>query len=482
MSLQDKERGSPGWSCSRTVLPDEETENLLREFAELKRRERKNDPEVQRVKNRYRLKSSIYPSPANILHTGRQLPRTPGPGVLPLLPSQKFEPRADGNDSLEDMFFSSKGIDNIVPSGRQLERTPVSTKPVPSYVLKEIQQHTEEGEPVTSTRIAKPTVNNAMCDASKCDETSNKIAGKSGLVPGDSDTVQGLENVSPGAGDATPEEVNVCSRQAPHSRRISQLPVQGLNRMRISGVLKKMPGYECRNEDLEFLKRMEQREKVKALKAELLCLRKDLAATNQDKELITAKRDKIEDDIQKMKRSLERTVQLGRAFLSRTRETSNAGDLSLEEVLKQLHSTAIHKLHQEERVQLVAAQKELARRQRDAASKPPLEDKTSLLASMVESYEQRIKEAQSRIQQLNEEVVAFKTQIEEVEKDKSNLEASVQQRRQQIAHCLNRSEENQVMSESEKEKMNRSLQRILHRKDIYLERERILRKLKRELK
>ncbi|XP_075053118.1 uncharacterized protein LOC142139425 [Mixophyes fleayi] len=482
MSLQDEESHLPGWTCSKTALSDQDAENLLKEFAELKRKERNNDPKVQRLRSRYKLRPSVYPSPANILHTGRQLPRSPGPGILPLLPSQKFEPRVDGNESFEGLF-SFKGTDNVVPSGRQLPRTPLSAKREQCNVPKE----SREGGAVGSAQKVERTVNNSTCDASKSEIKSNKQAVKKSLVFRESYTMQGLENVPPGGEqsghhESVPQEANVCSRQT-HSRRISELPVQGLNRMRISGVLKKMPGYKCRNEDIEFLKHMEQQEKVKVLKAELLCLRKGLAATNQDKELIIAKKDKIEDDIQKMKRSFERTVQLGRAFLSRTQDPSSVGGLRPEDVLKQLNPMTIQKEQQEASVRLVAAQKEAARRRHKAASKTNhLEDTNRSLAAKMESYEQHIKVAESRVQQLNRDVATLKTQIDETEKDKSELEASVQQRRQQISHCITHSRQNLVASETEKEKMNRRLQRILHRKDIYLERERILQKLKQDLK
>ncbi|XP_069801033.1 uncharacterized protein [Dendropsophus ebraccatus] len=122
MRMQDAVRRlSPG-KFSETALNEDDALRPLQEFAEQKRIEREKNPEVKRVKNKYKLKAPAYPSPGNILHTGRQLPRSPAPGVLPLLPSQQFERRTD-EDEEGSSSFAVKATDNMVPCGRQLERT-----------------------------------------------------------------------------------------------------------------------------------------------------------------------------------------------------------------------------------------------------------------------------------------------------------------------------------------------------------------------
>ncbi|XP_044143725.1 intracellular protein transport protein USO1-like isoform X2 [Bufo gargarizans] len=588
--LQDTERSSSAWRQSKTAQTEEETRCLLQEFAEQKRKERQKDPEMKRVKNKYRLRAPAYPVPRNVLCTGKQLPRTPGPGILPLLPSQIFEPRTD-----EESFSSCavKTTDNTVPCGRQLPRTPIK-----DYVLREVQGNIKEGKTLKST--TKNVVDGGS--AAICDAAEGKIARSEGgdencEVPGASEVVSDLENLSSAGGMLTAQKMMTgtekrssaggCSqttlseqdtrsllqvyaeqkreerekdpevkrvknkyklkapayaspgnvlhteKQLPstldpgdlpvepsqvfepdlenlsssggmvtmqrepisedtdafcmpvvqNNRRISEMPVRGLNQMRISGVLKKMAGYEYRNEDLEFLKHVENQEKAKVLKKELLCLRKDLAATKQENELVLAKREKIEEDIEKMKLSRARTVALGRGVLSRMQEPTSIADLSPDDVLKQLNFMTIQNVNQQTRQQLAAAEKELARRQEDAANRTSLDEnhKRSLTLKL-ESSEQHVKEVQYRIQQLKEEVTTLRAQIKRSEEDKSELEASVHKKRQQIGYCLKHVKQNSEMSEEEREKMNRRLQRILHRKDNYLERERILKRLKEDLR
>ncbi|KAM9320349.1 uncharacterized protein PAF06_004862 [Gastrophryne carolinensis] len=466
MALHETERRESGWRCSKTALNEDDAMTLLKEFAAQKRKQRENDPDVKNMKSKYKLKASAYPSPGNILHTGRQLPRSPGPGVLPLLPSQKFETPIPAHESFELPGASSvRGLDNMVPCGRQLPRTPLSSKTEHSPVLREIQPNIREHRLSSRTQKAARTVGTpAICDPGKNNSTT---AGRL------SDTRQHLENENLTAEISAHKkpEIATPSTHQKCNRRISELPVKGINEMRISGVLKKMGGYECHSEDLEFLKHVQNQEKFKVLKAELACLRKDFTAAKHDRELILSKKDKIEDDIQKMKFSYERTVQLGRAFLSRTQDPGCAQSLAPEDVLKQLSQITIHNVHQQEKAKLKASQKEVAR--------------ISSLLSKIESCEQCIGAAKQRNELLKNEVIALKAEIEKIEKERTELKESLQKKREQMSQCIEQQSippvDNEI-SEEDRERVNRRLQRIVYRKNLYLEREKIIQRLKRELK
>ncbi|XP_073526899.1 uncharacterized protein [Phyllobates terribilis] len=479
--MQDTEQKSSAWRYSKTALCEQDTLNLFQEFAEQKQKEREKDPEVKRFKRKYSLKAPSYPSPGNILHMGRQLPRTPAPGVLPLLPSQRFEPRAAEN---EKSFIShlAKTPDNMVPCGRQLPRTPTT-----GNVLREIQVNVKEDEAIKQ-KIERDVNDSVICDAREGDGTRTKS--NVGKVSRASNKMKNMATLSCRDGMATmkmdsiAEHIEARSRpMEQNNRRISEMPVQGLNQMRLSGVIRKMAGYECRNEDLEFLKHMQHLEKAKVLKNKLVRLRKDFVTANQEKELVFAKKEKIEGDIENMKLSYERTVQLGRALLSRTQDPTAVRSLTPDDVLKQLSPETIQHVHQQTRLQLAEAEQELAQWQQEAANQTsPGEDPRRSLDLKVGSAEQHVKEVQCRIQQLKEEVIILNTQIKRVEENESELQATVQIKRQQISDCLRNAKQNKQMSEEESETMKRRLQRILHRKDNYLQRERILQRLKENLK
>ncbi|XP_077150245.1 uncharacterized protein LOC143815175 [Ranitomeya variabilis] len=480
--MQDAEQKSSAWRYSETALCQEDTLNLFQELAEQKRKEREKDPAVKFFKRKYSLKVTKYPSPGNILHTGRQLPRSPGPGVLPLLPSQKFEPREENEKSFTSYVAKTP---NMVPCGRQLPRT--LTK---GNVLREIQINVREDETVKRKKNSERDGSSSMiCDAREGETTRSKIS--AGNVSRASNKMQNMANLSCQDGVATMQMDSICENievmsrpTVPNNRRISEMPVQGLNQMRISGIIRKMAGYECRNEDLEFLKHMQHLEKAKMLKKELLRLTKDFATANLEKELVFAKKEKIEGDIKNMKVSYERTVQLGRALLGRTQDPTGVCSLTPDDVLKQLSSETIQHVHQQTRLQLAEAEKELAKWQQDAANQTALdENQRRSLALKVGSAEQHVKEVQHRIQQLQEELITLKAQIKRVEENESELQVTVQMKRQQISDCLKNANRNIEMSEEEEsDTIKRRLQRILHRKDNYLERERILQRLKETLK
>ncbi|XP_068126785.1 cingulin-like [Hyperolius riggenbachi] len=478
MTSEDTERRQSGWTCSKTALGVEEAVKLLKELAEQKWKERPDDAEGKCVERKPNLKVPAYPSPGNILHTGRQLPRTPGPGVLPLLPSQKFDPQVPDEDlSEEQRCLLAKEVDNRVPCGRQLRRTPTAAEPEQSRVLRGVQPTAQECPPVHST--PSRTVR-----TSEVPNNSIRVVTECCMVP-DSENENPTADLSAHKETHT-EEMNSCSPETRIVRRISELPVKGLNQIRVSGILSKLPGYERRTADLEFLKLMENQEKAKALKAELQLLRKNLVAAKQNKELLIAKKEKIDNDIQKMKCAYERTVQLGRAFLSRTQDATHVQDLTHEDLLEKLNLPSIQSVLQQERARLVAAEREVIRRQQEASSKARyLEDTQRSLKSKMESCQKDISAAGERLRQLKDEVVSLKTQIEKTEKKKSELKQSIQRMRERISQYSEQQLARHApaeLSEEDQEIVNRRLQRLLLRKQLYEERERILQKLKQDLK
>eukprot|EP00079_Xenopus_tropicalis_P033145 XP_017946916.1 PREDICTED: uncharacterized protein LOC100493567 isoform X3 [Xenopus tropicalis] len=412
MAMQSIEKRLSGWKCSKTALSEQDVADLLKEFTELNRKEQENGPDNVPQKHSDNPKCSLYPSPGNILHTGRQLPRTPGPGILPLLPSQRFEPKDPGNEFFEELYKSVTGnsircTDNMVPCGRQLQHTPVQTGktdaignssalseklPQECFGAGTLSQESNIEDQLRDLLTIKVPENQPSCKA------NNLFSGPQCSKPSLSDPVRNGKIVNCN-NKTNASNVERGDSSVEVNRRISERPVQGLNKIRISGVLKKMHGYECRNEDLEFLEQLANLERIKVLKGELSGLRKELTATNRDMELVLAKKEKIEEDIQKMKKSFERTVQLGREFLCRTQEgTVVVKDLPPEGVLKHLKLMSIQHVHQQVKVQLLAAQKELTNtREKHKSLKTTVKGKTSL---ETESCEQQMKEAESRVQGL----------------------------------------------------------------------------------
>ncbi|XP_075450183.1 uncharacterized protein LOC142491456 [Ascaphus truei] len=493
MSLHKTERVIPAGKCPITALNDQEVKNFSKEFKELKKPEQENAFDHNPVKSKHKPQGSLYPSPTNILHPGRQLLRSPGPGILPPLPSQIFEPRAVRLGSFGELYKlitnnAVKITDNMVPSGKQLQRTPILTSHQESMTKSDVLK---ENQPLAKEKLSKtPAISK---DSMACDKPATKPKAKVAHVEEREEISFEQQCAEPSLRKAKSEQENVDPEEEIHpdeihkeakdcenksNRRISELPVHGLNRMRVSGLLKKMPGYQCRNEDLEFLKHLQNQEKAKALKDELLHLKKELAKANQEKEWTLAKNEKIEHDIHKMKMSYERTVQLGRVFLCRKQDPASVKDLPPEEVLKQLNPKSIQHVQQQACARLLAAQTELRRRKQIATNTiSKVDDKLSLKS---DSCNEHVKAAESRVQKLHEEVVDLKNQVTKVQKDIAVTEESLQKKRDHITQYDKQStvsKQTSSKTEADREKLNRRLQRILHRKDLFLEREKILQRL-----
>ncbi|KAM8977027.1 uncharacterized protein RCH25_037575 [Pelodytes ibericus] len=490
MSARVIDKKASGWHFSKTALDNQEAKQFFKEFTELKETEKENNAANFPTKAKHKLKVSVYPSPGNILHTGRQLPRSPGPGVLPLLPSQIFKPNVPEHMSFETLYRSlshsiHKSNDNRVPSGKQLDHTTV-----PSPQVRTKCDSLKETPSIGKTRQKSTSVTKSV-DCALSVHITNRTQDMDASIqtithrdpaPGVIETMKEQDHVDyEGEMNTNEQQVtesaNDCRKSINIIRRISDLPVKGIKSMAISDVLRKMPGYKCRDEDLEFLKQMENIEKAKMLKAELLFIRKDLITSNQNKELAAAKKEKIQHDIQKMRNSYAMTVQRGRSFLCRTHDPVFVSELSDEAVLKHLNPSSIQLVQQQERIQLTEAHKELTRRKQVSAA-DHVDNNRYILK--VESCKQHVKEEEQKVQQLHEEVVGLRTQLEKVQKD---ITDTMERRAQLQSRQTNPTTTTKThsLTEAERERMDRRLQRILHRKNIYLDRERILQRLKKNI-
>ncbi|KAM4702251.1 uncharacterized protein O3C94_003204 [Discoglossus pictus] len=473
------------WVYSETALDDGEARNFLKQFPE-----QENDANSNPIKSDHNAKFTAYPTPGNILHTGRQLLRTPGPGIPPPLPSQIFDPILTKEDSFEELFRSLsqncvKKTENIVPCGRQIPRTPIAQSQ---------EEQTEHKEPETHVQDSCKTGVNAgeISDGSFLFKKPSEILDNKDVKSPKKSTENQCpehrpsetireeaavrsEQVADEVQGKNPGKVSECRNNV--NRRISEIPVQGLNRMRISSVLRKLPGYECHDEDLEYLKHMQGQEKAKVLKAELLRLRKELTAANQNKELILAKTEKVDLDIQNLKEHYDRTVQLGRMFLCRIQDPGSVNNLSPEDVLKLLNPVSIQQVCNKESSRLHAAQRELRRKQKEVNTSHALDK----VRQKQEICKQHVMEAESRVQQLQENIVELRSQVEKAQTDLADTEECLQKKRDQIKTYNNNhtaaSDQSSNITEEDKEKLNRRLERLKHRKDLYLEREKILQRL-----
>ncbi|CAM5080411.1 unnamed protein product [Eretmochelys imbricata] len=506
-------------SFFKTALNKDEVENILSEISNIKMTERENGK--YHKKNEVKCES-LCSAPQNILSLGLQTPRTPAPGILQLLPSQS-------SDFVGEEYYSSKKIpklgewsittfkDNIIPTGRQLPRTPFYTNQQGKLLLEALKDHTVLNER-HSTGVVGPS--HSECDTLKLqiadvlekllrEETSVKTRASNAWVytrkkdsicqctqqPDDNHGISGnTANGKEVAPSLVEDEQELQERVEPledslvpkcftttsaNRRRLSQIPVQGLSEMNISMMINRIKGYQCTKEDMEFLRHMKNQEQAQKLKAKYLHLQKELTSMIQTKELLLAQREKVQKEIVQMKTSYDRTVQLARAVLGKEMDPAAVEALPSKAVLGQLNPVKLQHVQQQERAELQALTKELKTLKHSIAQLPQKQG----IRLERESCKQRIQQAERRVQQAEEDVENLKCKVEAAQSKLAEVQEYLCNTRAEIEkwHMLKEktpvSQPLENAQDSDNDYLKRRLNRILRRTDIFLEREKIIERL-----
>ncbi|MGH0139472.1 UNVERIFIED_CONTAM: hypothetical protein FKN15_043550 [Acipenser sinensis] len=278
---------------------------------------------------------------------------------------------------------------NVIPSGNQLARTPLasSTKRRSSQkALEPAGEHThskklrrsnrrtaEESHTSSSLTPGEEAISRVGQgqNSSRKEKLQSSIVHVSGDRPlRRSSRAANLSASNPREGNqssVTKKKRESTTKESKSVRRLSQLPVQGFNAMDTSGIIRGMQGNNWTEADLEFVQRMKNEKSVMQLKEELKRLQRELKDEMQKKELLWAQKEKIQTDTVNMEETIDRTVQLGRAFLCRKMDPSIVEPLCPESVLKQLSVASVQQVIQQETAKLQALEEKLTGKQKQAS-------------------------------------------------------------------------------------------------------------------
>ncbi|CAN0342597.1 unnamed protein product [Lampetra fluviatilis] len=243
-----------------------------------------------------------YPMPGNLLHPGRQIPRTPAPGILPALPSQLFgyeeydidqqgpvagqsdllimpaKPQTTRPDKhkngkekkLEPMKIVNKVVENLVsntiPTGRQLPRTPPTD--VPS---------SEEMPALPLEQTAAPGGRQNNLPSLAACETHENPPLQSQVEPGNLATAEEMHKLDGGVAE-------------------------------VEYMLKELGGYKQCTPDLVFLEHKRHLDLLSKLKEEHLLLARQHKKLAENKEYVVASLEKVQQDTDKMTEHVMSTV------------------------------------------------------------------------------------------------------------------------------------------------------------------------------
>ncbi|XP_007655537.1 uncharacterized protein LOC103165561 [Ornithorhynchus anatinus] len=270
---------------------------------------------------------------------------------------------------------------------------------------------------------------------------------------------------------------------SPTKRRLSEMTFHGLGDVNVSGILGKMQGYQPHVEDVTFLKRLKNQKEAETLKVKYLQLQKKANAVSQRKDLLVEQKEKIQREIQNMKIPYERAVQLGRAFLAKKMNPASVDKLPAEAVLEQLDPVVLQHFWEERAAQLQAQHQAWNQQRKKPSSSlccsQPHREKIRLER---ESCKQ-IEKAEIQVQQAQEEMDDLKRKVEEVQSQVKAVQVCLNNTKAQISHLLALKERAEASlpadneQDVDEERLQRRLKRILHRKEVFLARERIIQKL-----
>ncbi|XP_028655747.1 uncharacterized protein LOC114650350 [Erpetoichthys calabaricus] len=260
-------------------------------------------------------------------------------------------------------------------------------------------------------------------------------------------------------------------------KRTSQLPVHGLNFTRPSGIFKGMQGYECTEADMEFVHQMKNESSLKQLKEKYKSLQKRLKDEHQNGELLMAKNEKVQNDIYKLKEDMSKIVQLSRAFAVNYFHNQSEASLTPGDEALEVCVDHVIKVCKQEELELEILEKQLRHKedqlrlkefqQKDHRSKRRLfyKMKTSLQQTIL-SEKEHVKSLEKHLFGLQKTLKERQEQLDDLKRQKCDLQKNMKRGKRDVKIKVDFA------------RIDRRVNCIAKRREIFLERRRILARLK----
>ncbi|XP_039600801.1 transmembrane protein 30C [Polypterus senegalus] len=260
-------------------------------------------------------------------------------------------------------------------------------------------------------------------------------------------------------------------------KRTSQLPVHGLNFTRPSDIFKGMQGYECTEADMEFVHQMKNESSLKQLKEKYKSLQKRLKDEHQSCELLMAKNEKVQNDIFKLKGDKIKIVQLSRAFAvnyfnNQSKASLTAGDEALEICVDH-----VIKVCKQEELELEILEKQLRHKEDQLRLKKFQQkenrSKRMLFSNMKTSLQQTILSEKEHVKSLEKNLISLQKTLNERQEQLDDLKRQKRDLQRNMKH-----DKPDMKIKVDFARIDRRVNCIAKRREIFLERQKILARLK----
>ncbi|KAG7467205.1 hypothetical protein MATL_G00150870 [Megalops atlanticus] len=324
---------------------------------------------------------------------------------------------------------------NTIPTGNQLPRTPVKRNSLTTACTLEIQQH--DKHPVSSS-------------GNGADENPAAVRGNIGKdrlsTPAEPEQQQRDEGV-----------------QKKLSRRNSTISAAvQLENVDPDHFIRGMQGYQWTAADLEFVERTKMEREIQQLKSELKTLQKQRKDEQQKMDLSLANKEKVQADLTEMD-AFDLTMQLARDFLCQKLGMADVTLLDPKSLMAQIRVADVQHATQEETAN-VATLENLVKRAQHLSKREEEQSQEN------KRQKQKIRQKQAKVDRLKNELSDLKAKLSEAE---DTLQATQRQ-----VEAITNPKPTEDEGEIDMTKVLRRSKRIAKRKENFLEREAILKKIR----
>ncbi|KAI2650281.1 SH3 domain-containing protein C23A1.17 [Labeo rohita] len=259
---------------------------------------------------------------------------------------------------------------NIIPVGRQLERTP----PSKSERVTIHQPSKPNGSPTSGQVVKEELCGQEITKHLSCNGSNEVLQ-----HPNVKDERKSVRRSSSTAASATPGNAN------------PEIFIQG------------MEGYQWTDTDLEFVYQTKWKKQIQQAQQELSNLKWSLKSTKQTRDMELTALDKIQTELSKVL-ACERIQQISMEVLLRSQSSSQLEGLDLKALLAQLKVADVHCTTAEEKTEVSKLKTEVEKAQ-------VLREKEKQLTKDIDSYKMNINQIKVNIDALTTEISALESQL-----------------------------------------------------------------------
>ncbi|XP_015219523.2 uncharacterized protein [Lepisosteus oculatus] len=374
---------------------------------------------------------------------------------------------------------------NSIPTGKQLPRTPPSAnkrRVLQTPVLSPEKLRSPKQQRRTKSSSQNQDVGGSCAQDWRSPGGRQKNLRHSGAITNRKPecSAQGAINPNTCPSDSKDLEVHDETREKALQRRSTKSFTANLSEMDPEKLVKGMQGYQWTEGDLEFVQHIKNIKLIQQLKEELSQLQKQLKGEQLHKDLLLAKKEKIQAQCLEMDTSFDQIVHLGRAFLCRTLDPATVESIPSDSVLGRVSIASVRRVCQQEKQKLQALKKKVT----------DIQQQTAEVTQKEQGLRNMEKHHLEEIERLKRGILLEQENVINMEKELSDLQSKLSESQEKLGSLKRQAREQKASKERKDQshdlkgkedvivaKVLRRCRRLERRKELFLERQNIMKRI-----